>query len=420
MSISRRELGRRLRNGRRANHVTQAEAAEALGVPRSSISQMESGNRNISGLELHRLARLYGQDIREFLREDFTETAPITALFRSHPDVSLDTPAKETLVWCAQLQRHVATLRRMLGMERGLVSVPSYSPPVPKAKWDAVRHGGMAAAEERRRLDLGNAPLPDVTDLLEAQGISTAQVSLPNDISGLTLVDDDRGVLVVANRDHHLFRRRFSFAHEYAHVLLDRSRTRILSHVRDRADLMEVRANAFAAAFLMPKEGVHAYVRGLEKGHRSRAQADNYSYDEVAPIRVERRFVAESQELQMHDVVRLADHFRVSCTAMLYRLKDLQLLSRVGHQRLVEDDKAGATKTLRRVLDLPEPNHAVERTRFRSRFLGLVIEAFARGKISLAKLDELGALVDVPDLSADLSVAGLLGADSIRRQDEHH
>lgn len=418
MSISRRELGRRLRNGRRASHVTQAEAAQALGVSRSAVSQMESGNRNISGLELHRLAHLYGRDIREFLREDSAESAPITALFRSHPDVSLDATAKESLVLCAQLQHHVATLRGLLGLERGLVSVPNYSPPVPGSKWDAVQHGGMAAAEERRRLDLGNAPLPDVTDLLEAQGISTAQVPLPDDISGLTLIDDDKGVLVVANRDHHILRRRFSFAHEYAHVLLDRGSTQILSRVRARGNLMEVRANAFAAAFLMPTEGVRAYVRGLAKGHRSRDRVD--TFDEAAPIRVERRFEAESQELQMHDVVRLADHFRVSCIAMLYRLRALKLLSRLDHRRLLDEEDGGVAKTLRRVLDLPEPDHAVERTRFRSRFLGLAIEAFARGKISSAKLNELGALVDVPHLSEDLDVAGLLGRRKRTSQSEHH
>ena len=418
MSISRRELGRRLRNGRRASHMTQAEAAQLLGVSRSAISQVESGNRNISGLELHRLAHLYGRDIREFLQEEFSETAPITALFRSHPDVSLDAPAKESLVLCTELQHHIATLRGLLGLESGLVSVPNYSPPAPRSKWDAVQHGGRAAAEERRRLDLGNAPLPDVTDLLEAQGISTAQVPLPDDISGLTLIDDANGVLLVANRDHHILRRRFSFAHEYAHVLLDRHRAGILSHVRDRGNLMEVRANAFAAAFLMPTEGVRAYVRGLEKGHLSRNRAD--TFDEAAPIRVERRFKGESQELQMHDVVRLADHFRVSCTAMLYRLKALKLLSNVHHQRLLTEDKAGLAKTLRKVLDLPEPEHAVERTRFRSHFLALAIEAFARGKISPAKLDELGALVDVPDLSEALNVVASQEHRKLTLQDEHH
>ena len=407
MAITQRELGQRLRRARMASQVTQVKAARTLGVPRSAVSQIESGKRTISGLELHRLARLYGRDIGEFLEDNFSETAPITALFRAHPEVSWDDHAKESLALCAELQRHVVNLRGLLGLERGLESIPIYSPPAPRTKWNAVQQGSRAAAEERRRLDLGNAPLPDVADLLEAQGIGTAQVALPDEISGLTLIDDGSGVLVVANQEHHILRRRFSFAHEYAHVLLDRDRKRSLSHIGDRSSLVEVRANAFAAAFLMPEQGVRAYVLGLEKGRRSRDRAD--LFDEDAAIRVEQRFDAESQDLQMHDVVRLAHHFRVSCTAMLYRLKDLRLLSETDHGRLLTEDKAGLGQALRRLLDLPEPDHAVERARFRSSFLGLAIEAFAREKITRRKLDELGALFGAPDLSGRLHRAGFLG-----------
>ena len=358
-------------------------------------------------MELHGLARLYGRDIGEFLEHEFSEIAPITALFRAHPEVSCDDAAKKSLTACAELQRHVGNLRGLLGLERGLGSIPTYSPPMPRSKWNAVQQGDAAAEEERRRLDLGNAPLPDVADLLEAQGISTAQVALADEISGLTLIDNGDGVLVVANEQHHILRRRFSFAHEYAHVLLDRDRKRILSHAGDRSSLMEVRANAFAAAFLMPAEGVRAYVRGFEKGRRSRDRAD--VFDEDAAMRVERRFDSQSQELQMHDVVRLAHHFRVSCSAMLYRLKGLGLLNETDHGRLLTQDRAGLSKTLRGLLALPEPDHAMERTRFRSRFLGLAIEAFARSKITRRKLDELGTLVDTPDLSCRLHEAGFFG-----------
>ena len=93
-------------------------------------------------------------------------------------------------------------------------------------------------------------------------------------ISGLTLISADGNVLVAANRKHPIMRRRFSFAHEYAHVLLDRELRTILSHERDRSSLMEVRANAVAASFLMPAQGVRSYVDALSKGLGSRTRAD--------------------------------------------------------------------------------------------------------------------------------------------------
>ena len=418
MAVTHRELAQRLRTARRANHVTQASAARVLRVSRSAISQIESGNRNISGLELHRLARLYGRDIGEFLEEEFSEVLPIRALFRAHPDVSLDDVAKQSLARCVELQRHVANLRWLLGMEPGVASVPTYSSSVPQSTWDAVQQGRMAAEDERSRLDLGTAPLPDVADLLEAQGISTAQVVMDDNISGLALIENGHGILVVANERHHILRRRFSFAHEYAHVLLDRDRKRILSHVNDRSSTVEVRANAFAAAFLMPAEGVSAYVLALEKGRRSRDKVE--IFDEDVAMRAERRFEPGSQDLRMHDVVRLAHHFRVSCSAMLFRLKGLRLLSEADYRRLTDEYRSGLDKTLRRLLDLPEPDHAIERTRFRARFLGLAIEAFVREKISRRKLDELGVLANVPTLSQDLHDAGLFPLPQVGRQSHEH
>ena len=81
--------------------------------------------------------------------------------------------------------------------------------------------------------------------------------------------------------DHRILRRRFSFAHEYAHVLLDRELKAILSHARDRSSLMEVRANAFAASFLMPAEGVRGYVNALSKGLGSRTRAATFDEEAV-------------------------------------------------------------------------------------------------------------------------------------------
>ena len=137
----------------------------------------------------------------------------------------------------------------------------------------------------------------------------------------------------------------FSFAHEYAHVLLDRELKAILSHARDRSSLMEVRANAFAASFLMPAEGVRGYVNALSKGLGSRTRAD--AFDEEAVTRVEGRKRVDTQNIELHDVVRMAHHFGVSCTAMLYRLKGLDFVTEDERSSLAAQDSAGLAKALR-------------------------------------------------------------------------
>ena len=101
------------------------------------------------------------------------------------------------------------------------------------------------------------------------------------------------GILcIVANEAHHVLRRRFSFAHEYAHVLLDRGQVGTISRSSERDDLAEVRANSFAACFLMPEDGVRNYVGTLGKGRPSRAHVDVFDEEDslAAAARVEPRY----------------------------------------------------------------------------------------------------------------------------------
>ena len=405
MPITQHELARRLRAARKACHITQVKAARVLGIPRSAVSQIETGQRGVSGLELYRLAQLYSRDVGDFLEDRFEESSPVMAMFRAHPELKESSAAVQSLRRCGELHREVANLYDLLELDRSISTIPEYSLRAPKSKWGAVQQGKAAAEKERRRLDLGIAPLPDVADLLGAQGISTVLVEMDDGISGLTLISADGNVLVAANRNHPLMRRRFSFAHEYAHVLLDRELRTILSHARDRSSLMEVRANAFAASFLMPAEGVRSYVDALSKGLGSRTRAD--IFDEEAPTRVEGRKTADTQNIELHDVVRMAHHFGVSCTAMLYRLKGLDFVTEEERSSLAEQDSVGLSKALRGFLGLPEPDDADGEMRVHARFVAMAIEAYTRAKITERKLDELGRLVRVSNLSQRLRWACL-------------
>ena len=415
MPITQLELARRLRAARKACHITQAKAARVLGIPRSAVSQMETGQRGVSGLELHRLAQLYSRDVGGLLEDRFEESNPVAAMFRAHPELRASPAATASLRLCGEVHREVANLHELLELDRGISTIPEYTLQAPKSKWDAVQQGNAAAEKERRRLDLGIAPLPDLADLLGAQGISTVLVDMDDGISGLTLTSADGNVLVAANRTHPILRRRFSFAHEYAHVLLDRKLKAILSHTRDRSSLMEVRANAFAASFLMPADGVRSYVNALSKGLGSRTRAD--TFDEEAATRVEVRLPAETQNLEMHDVVRMAHHFGVSCAAMLYRLKGLGFVTEEERSSLAAQDSAGLAKALRGFFGLPEPADSDVEIRVHARFVAMAIEAFTRAKITQRKLDELGRLVQVSDLSQRLRRAGV-GMGCVRAHEE--
>jgi Zn-dependent peptidase ImmA (M78 family)/DNA-binding XRE family transcriptional regulator len=397
--------------------------AQHLGVSRSTIAQIEAGKRAVSSLELDRLAYLYGRDIREFLADEFREEDALVALFRRHPEVSEEEELIDALRKCLALGREITNLERLLGVDRDLTALPAYLLPPPRTKWEAIQQGERIAADERRRLGLGSTPLPNAAELLETRGVRTAQLRLPEDVSGLTLVEPDVGVLVVVNNrvpGHSYVRRRFSCAHECCHVLLDRDQKGTISRASDREGLLEVRANAFAAAFLMPKVGVEEFVQGLAKGRASRLRADVFDEDES--LRAESRPVPGSQAIQMHDVVLLAHHFGVSRISALYRLKNLRLVSSPEFESLKDQENQGLGKTLSRLLDLPDPDREEARNEFRHRFLALGLEAFRRGEITRSKLRELAAMVEVasPELDDVITRAGLgeqnEGADDLVSQ----
>lgn len=52
-------LGLRLKEAREYRGLSQDDVAQNIGVSRSAISLMESGGRNVSAIELGRLAKLY-------------------------------------------------------------------------------------------------------------------------------------------------------------------------------------------------------------------------------------------------------------------------------------------------------------------------------------------------------------------------
>jgi transcriptional regulator with XRE-family HTH domain len=86
------EVGQRLRLARETLGLTQEDVASALGIPRTSMIAMEAGKRNVTALELRRLARLYRRSVAWILGEEPTEAEQASvedkALFRATSELS--------------------------------------------------------------------------------------------------------------------------------------------------------------------------------------------------------------------------------------------------------------------------------------------------------------------------------------------
>lgn len=90
------QIGDRLRRAREYVELKQDEAADAIGISRSALSQIENGRRKVDAVELGGFAKLYGQTI-DYLSGD--ATAPqipesVTALARAAKGLSDDDQAE--------------------------------------------------------------------------------------------------------------------------------------------------------------------------------------------------------------------------------------------------------------------------------------------------------------------------------------
>lgn len=399
MHFNPQTLGRRLREARENCGLSQQVAADAIGVPRTAITQLEAGNRAVSTLELAQLAELYKRPVVDFFDEQpLPEDDPLVALHRLAPSLDAHPSVKEQVHRCLSLCREGRSLEQLLDRSPRS-SPPAYTLPAPRTASEAVQQGEQVASQERKRLGLGYTPIADMAELVSDQGIWSAGVNLPDEMSGLFLRHATIGMAILVNFSHVRWRKRFSYAHEYGHALLDRDRTGTISTRDNSSDMIEKRANAFAAALLMPGEGVAEFLRSLDKGLPSRHEHMIFDVATEGRIDAQTRPVPGSQVLTYQDVALLSHHFVVSYQAAVYRLRSLNIVSQPECAKLLEREMEGKgfLDFLRMLEDLEEHESKERQEReLKSQLVHLAIEAYRREEISRGKLLDLSKILELP------------------------
>lgn len=391
MALTRKQIAQRLREAREAVGFSQAYVAERLRVHRPTISEIEAGRRAVSSEELYRFAELYAMPISELLADTKpTVEGALQVLYRregpERPETSI--AIRQFVERC----RAECELELLLQVPPRSDTRPGYRNEAPRSKWDAVQQGTRMAEQERRRLDLGAEPVRGVLELLERQGVRIGPILAleGDDLDGFYLETEELGACIAVNpkRDDWTgLRANFTAAHEYAHWLLRDRQVELFAFEGGTDDLLEVRANAFAAAFLMPEAGLRTYFAGL-------GLLDDGRLPRLSP----------------GDVVRAMDHFGVSRAALIYRLVNVGMLS----EEIANALRAFTIRQIARALQI----------RFGARkFIGtrlpmLAMHAWRRGLISASRaagLCELDltkfkslvrAIGEEPEESADIPLLG--------------
>ena len=408
MVLDQKILGRRLREARENRRLTQEQAAQGIGISRTALVHIEAGNRSLSTLELAGLAKLYHRSVADFFEEDESringEEDPLLILHRLPPELVNDPEVNRQVSRCIELCSIGVDLEKTLGI-LDPIHLPVYELRSPTRPYEATRQGEQVAEAERRRLGLGYGPIADMADLITTQGVWASGVKgLSNEMSGIFLRHNPIGLVILVNYGHPPTRKRFSYAHEYGHALLDRKSTSaIVTSKANSQEFIERRANAFAAAFLMPREGVRWFLELLEKGGPSRRYRVTYTSADV-PVDAEERPSPGSQEITFQDVVALAYHFDVSYPAAVYRLSDLGFANNEEKANLLSKSEV-ASRLLRSKQEFEDCDDD-EPSKFKreqkpdreliSQIVWLAVEAYRREEVSQGWLRDLSEKLDMP------------------------
>ena len=285
------EIGERLRIEREANDLTQAAAASAIDIARTTLVAIEKGERKVRFEELQKLARLYKTSINTLLRREaiFVDLLPRFRKLNEGEDRDADAAAQ----LLTELVRAEVELENILGIKRPR----NYPPERPLLPGSVRTQAESDALELRSWLGLGTAPIRDVVAILEMDmGVRVYVRPLAAHISGLFAYDEAFGACILLNASHPKERRAHTAAHELGHFISARRIPDVLHKDALDSSREEKYADAFARSFLTP------------------ARVLIQKFQEI---------VAGSHSLTRRHVILLAYTFGVSREAVVRRLEEL-------------------------------------------------------------------------------------------------
>ena len=284
------EVGERLRLARETANMTQATAAEAIGVARTTLVAIEQGRRKARLGEVQALTRHYDTSVNALLRR---ESVHVDLAPRFRRLLGSDAGADQASSLLASLAMAEVELENLLGVQR----VRNYPPERPLLSGDVRIQAEHDAAELRLRLGQGMAPVSNLVALLEMEfGVRIYVRRLPASISGLFAYDEAMGACILLNASHPRERRNQSAAHETAHFIATRHKPEILPSREGENSREERYANAFASALLTPARGVMQRFTDVTAG---------------------------ADTLTRRHIIVLAHYFGVSREALVRRLEEL-------------------------------------------------------------------------------------------------
>lgn len=221
---------------------TKARLASALGVNSRSIQGYESGEYAPDQEKLRKLSELLDFPEAFFFQDDLPQIPEHGASFRSMSKLTAMLKASALNAGSIAFELNKWIECRFVLPQPDLPDLSDLPPE-------------EAALTLRRIWGIGDAPIGNIVNLLESKGIRVYSLALEaKEVDAYSVWHEGRP-FVFLNTFKSAEHSRFDAAHELKHLVCDRHS---MLHGIESSPQMEKDANAFASAFLMPRNSVIA------------------------------------------------------------------------------------------------------------------------------------------------------------------
>ena len=345
----------RLRYARRRAGLTGRQVSERTGIGASSLSGFEKARREPSLAQLQKLASAYRRSLSFFLEEGPIPQEQV--LWREKPE----TEAADVEARFLRLSEQYHNLEVWTNAE-----VPVC---LPQARGQAERYGyrdtEALAKQVRDNLELGDRPGLSLLPVLEEVcGVKIFHLEFEPTGTAASAKSDTFGAAVLLNAGNARWRRNFDLAHELFHLLTwDIFREPVANGATSSyaSEKEEKLAQCFAANVLMPSDAVRAAVNTKVK----------------------------DCGLPFEGLFDIARQFDVSVEAMLWRMRNLHLLSGGKNETEVLIERAKALAPILEERQQTKPQVLPER------YKSLAVKALRRGGSAAEELAVMPAALSL-------------------------
>lgn len=221
--------------------IGQSELAEKVGIDQGNISRIERGIQNPTPETMEKIADALNYSVSFFRQE-----SPVLEFENSYYRRKLKIPKKDLLKAEANINISKINLDALLQMVE--------LPPPNYLQFDLSKTSitpGQCAIELRKHWQLSNGYIPNLTQLLEKNGIVVVNIDFEEvEIDGHAVVTENNIPIIFINNNISADRYRLTLAHELGHLVLHIGKD--IPKERD----VEEEAFLFAGEFMMPEREI--------------------------------------------------------------------------------------------------------------------------------------------------------------------